>query len=506
MRNELIYIKEPALEFQHKQCTEDCRDGLTLFGPFTKASGAVRAGVIGSAFGIKHYSDFVNRINAPIYTSKLGRPFYPGFQSVFGLEWPSVPSAIIEVDQNIINKLLVVSNLKERTHKLVSLYIDELNTYIKNEESAIDIWFIVIPYEIWLLCRPQSKSGKATYSKAAIATYQSGQLSLFEEFNEEVGKYIEMYESDSDFHDQLKARALQERITVPIQVILEDTLQFKNKGAKDEYPDEMKAHLAWTQSSTLYYKLGYLPWKLSGVREGVCYIGLVFKRLQETSRDNKNYACSAAQMFLDSGDGIIFRGNIGPWLGKNEKTYHLDKKSACELIRMAIESYKGSRSTYPTEVFIHGRTRFTDEEWEGFCEAVSDSKSTKLVGVTINSDDGLRLLRDTYSKKCEYGILRGLALIVDDASGYLWTKGYIPKIETANHMEIARPLRISISRGQASILTVMQDILGLTKLNYNACIYGDGLPVTLRFSDKIGDILTAIPNINWAAKPFKYYI
>ena len=62
------------------------------------------------------------------------------------------------------------------------------------------------------------------------------------------------------------------------------------------------------------------------------------------------------------------------------------------------------------------------------------------------------------------------------------------------------------SRGRANIQTVMKDILALTKLNYNACIYGGGLPVTLRFSDKIGDILTAIPEVNWAAKPFKYYI
>ena len=45
-------------------------------------------------------------------------------------------------------------------------------------------------------------------------------------------------------------------------------------------------------------------------------------------------------------------------------------------------------------------------------------------------------------------------------------------------------------------------ILGLTKLNYNACIYGDGEPVTLRFSDTIGDILTAIKDVNWPAQPF----
>ena len=37
------------------------------------------------------------------------------------------------------------------------------------------------------------------------------------------------------------------------------------------------------------------------------------------------------------------------------------------------------------------------------------------------------------------------------------------------------------------------DVLGLTKLNYNACIYGDGVPVTLRFADSVGEILTAAP-------------
>lgn len=99
-----------------------------------------------------------------------------------------------------------------------------------------------------------------------------------------------------------------------------------------------------------------------------------------------------------------------------------------------------------------------------------------------------------------------MCLYVDEKSGYLWTKGFIPKTETANHLEVACPLHIEINRGQADIKTVMRDILALTKLNYNACLYGDGLPVTLRFSDKIGDILTAIPDVNWAAKPFKYYI
>ena len=36
--------------------------------------------------------------------------------------------------------------------------------------------------------------------------------------------------------------------------------------------EDMKAHLMWTQSTSTYYKLGNLPWKLHGVRDEVLYL------------------------------------------------------------------------------------------------------------------------------------------------------------------------------------------------------------------------------------------
>jgi hypothetical protein len=47
-------------------------------------------------------------------------------------------------------------------------------------------------------------------------------------------------------------------------------------------------------------------------------------------------------------------------------------------------------------------------------------------------------------------------------------------------------LRIDVQHGEASIEHVAQDILGLTKLNYNACKLGDSRPVTVCFSDAGG--------------------
>ena len=56
------------------------------------------------------------------------------------------------------------------------------------------------------------------------------------------------------------------------------------------------------------------------------------------------------------------------------------------------------------------------------------------------------------------------------------------------------------------ISTVTKDILALTKLNYNACQYCDHIPVTLRFADKIGEILTAYSESKTPPLTFKYYI
>ena len=57
-----------------------------------------------------------------------------------------------------------------------------------------------------------------------------------------------------------------------------------------------------------------------------------------------------------------------------------------------------------------------------------------------------------------------------------------------------------------SLDTVLTDIMGLTKINYNTCNYNDGLPVTVRFSDKVGDILTMGSAKDAEKQPFKFYV
>lgn len=84
--------------------------------------------------------------------------------------------------------------------------------------------------------------------------------------------------------------------------------------------------------------------------------------------------------------------------------------------------------------------------------------------------------------------------------------GYIPQLQTYPGREVPNPLSIEICRGEADINVVMEDVMRLTKVNFNACIFADGLPVTLRFANAVGEILTAAPLADGPPLPFRHYI
>ncbi|TMI94626.1 MAG: hypothetical protein E6H08_08430 [Bacteroidetes bacterium] len=519
MNLSLIYNKEPELTFGFSQRAHDPRDGLTLFGPHESLDPfSVKAGVVGTQEGLLHYKSFVEKINKPIFSTKqiygvvksdeLARPSFPGFEAVFNIRWPKNPELALFLDQNYISRILLEEkNKKRRTNLLVDFYLERIVSSTQKDDSSVNIWFIVVPRSLYFKCKPGSAGRDLSSGTRAFVQQTKAGQSYFDFPGEEnyIKELEKLIDTSSDFHHLLKARLIQEKITVPVQIILDSTLQFKDKYRNQSLDENMKAHLAWTQSTTLYYKLGKLPWKLSDIRDGVCYLGLVFKKVNQVK--NAGSVCSAAQMFLKDGDGSVFRGNVGAWQSKNEKEFHLDEKSSNELLAMALDDYFEKWNKFPIELFIHGRAKFSDDEWKGFEKALNERNAkTKLIGVVIKDTAQLKLFRDALGEKSNYGVIRGMAVKINEREAYLVTRGFIPRLNTAPSLEIPNSLHIQITRGEKDIETVIKDVLALTKLNYNACLYSDGLPVTLRFSDTIGNILTATDNLKTDQRQFKYYI
>ena len=106
-------------------------------------------------------------------------------------------------------------------------------------------------------------------------------------------------------------------------------------------------------------------------------------------------------------------------------------------------------------------------------------------------------------------MIRGTALNLDEKNAYLWTSGYVPQLDTYIGPETPNPLMVTILRSkhrQPEMRTVLSDIMGLTKINYNSCNFNDGLPVTVRFAKMVGDILVMGSAREGGPQPFKYYI
>lgn len=501
----LVQIAEPTLTFGYQQQLEHPKDGLFLFGPLADAAhpAQMRIGVIGTTNGIACLREWARRIRGFIPSANADAAHHaswPGFEAVFATVWPENPIAEITVDAGKLADTIRIANRHEAISKAVQLFEDPIRRFLRQNEAPPTMWFVVIPEEVHKFGRPKSSvpvaervAGTAHLSrKSGKRVLEMG--SLFPEDREAA----EIYRYELNFHHQLKAKLLDQKAV--IQIVRETTLmpeKFLDSSGRQVRATQDNATIAWNLCTTAFFKASGKPWKLANVRPGVCYVGLVFKK-DATATGSAN-ACCGAQMFLDSGDGVVFRGAVGPWYSEADKSFHLTKAKAAELMTLVVDAYTDLHEAPPSELFIHGKARFSDEEWEGFCSAVPDG--TKLVGVRIRPTTELKLFR--LGKK---PVLRGTAFLASERMGYLWTKGFVPRLATYPGWEVPNPLLIEIHRGQADLKQVMADVMGLTKINFNACVFADGLPVTLKFADAVGDILTAAPVGDLPPLPFRYYI
>lgn len=422
---DLIYIPEPRLLFRHDQAMEDPRDGLTLFGPLDESRPyGIKAGVIGTATGIQRFERWVEWVQRPVFNASplLGRPPFPGFETVFRARWNTKPLLTLTVTDAEIDQFLYLDEPHQRVYGTVGVYAKRILEALREEEEKPELWFVVVPDRVWKYCRPNSIVEPAIRQEALRSFKRAKQAksfyetrSLFPDMEQEAVPYV--YEEQ--FHNQLKARLLNAMVLT--QIVKETTLSniFKPGDANfDQREAARQSEIAWNLCTAIFYKVGGRPWKVADIREGVCYVGLVFKK-DETTGTSKN-ACCAAQMFLDSGDGVVFKGALGPWYNDETGDFHLSYEAAKALGELAIKSYSKKAGGPPKEMFIHGKVRFEAAEWAGFADAAGTH--TSMVGVRIREEKNLKLYRKGHNP-----VLRGLANIRSERSAHLWTRGWTPR-------------------------------------------------------------------------------
>ena len=489
------------------------RDGLYLYGPpiCDAPLREVRYGVIGTTEGIRRFVNWAHSISGFIdvpaqqvrtrQTAPQHVPF-PGFEQAFGAMWPTTPSTVIsDIKSGDVSNSLRIANRHEAVKKTVDLFVSRLVRAHNRLENPPSFWFVVIPEVVYQLGRPKSvvPVDDRVQGDINVSARRARDLAVQPTLFGEEEKEAVVYRYAVHFRRQLKARLLKDRIVT--QIVRETTLtpeEFVTRSGRLQRPVEDPATIAWKLGTSAFYKAGGKPWQLADVRPGVCYVGLVYKRSDPLG--NNHFACCAAQMFLSDGEGVVFRGALGPWYSPDTRQFHLDKRSARDLIELVIDEYRMLRGSSPKELFIHAKSVFWDDEWAGFCQATGSN--TRVVGVQIrDAKDELKLFRTG-----RYPVIRGSAAILNDRNAYVWTSGYVPRLDTYMGPETPNPLQIKVVRGECALDTVVSDVFGLTKINFNSCLFNDRLPVTLRFADAVGDILVSAPLDSEPKLPFKYYI
>lgn len=508
----LIHLEEPLLEFGYGQKLVYPRDGLFLYGPVDGGRSEINYGAIGTPAGLarlQRWTEMVSGFLAPPLPRRGARSVepqhvaYPGFSGVFNSGWPTKPHVTIaSIDPALLAKALRIENRNEAIKAAVDQYVMPLIEAAARVEDPPKFWFVVIPEEVYELGRPLSKVPVSERIPGSVRMTRAEALELevqhtlfgIDEAEAEVYKYA------NHFRRQLKARLLKDKIVT--QLVRETTLapnDFLKSDGRPRRRLEDLATVAWKLTTTSYYKDGGRPWQLADVRSGVCYVGLAYKRREAVGDDR--FAVCAAQMFLSSGEGVVFRGALGPWYRLDSKQFHLDEEAARSLVAMVIKEYRRQHDgEAPSELFLHAKSSFTSEEWDGFCKGAPPE--TNIVCVQIaDLGDSIKLFRPG-----RYPVLRGSAVVLDDTQAFLWTAGYVPRLDTYLGPETPNPLLIRRQRGECRLETILSDILGLTKINFNTCLHNDRLPVTIRFADAVGEIMLAAPQSGEPRLPFKFYI
>ena len=294
-----------------------------------------------------------------------------------------------------------------------------------------------------------------------------------------------------DLRRALKAELMRHRI--PTQILLQRVSE-ASPGARDV---DHKSRCAWNFFTGLYLKSGGVPWAPTGLRPGSCYVGISFYR--PLGDGSGRIRTSVAQAFDEHGDGIVLRGQDFAWdESRFGSSPHLDSEAAHALIEMVLRRYREEMKQVPARVVVHKTSRYWEAEREGFLHALSGVPEVDLLAVAPVSQ--VRLLRAG-----QYPPLRATRFRVG-ALWYLYTTGFISSLRSYPHGHVPSPLQVADHIGDSDPDELLSEILVLSKMNWNSAGFCGTMPITVRFSRLVGEIMREIPPDREPEPQFRYYV
>jgi len=492
------YIPEPDLIFGNKKEDKDPRIGLRHFGPFFHQDEhtpleSVRIGIIGNRECTGLAKKVLEFIEKPVPSPKPNRWLFADYP---GMNSKSKFKCVIKTSENWnasvsddleLRKIENIENPNERIGHAVNLYLEKIKTIAQGDDQP-NVIVCTLPKTVELYCgigehTYGAKTARPSPLEREIADLKSKNQSFLTEWGFAPVNDVEAKEKGFDFRNSLKGKAM--KYGIPIQIIKESTLKHVlNYEDLKKRTKEDPATISWNFSTALYYKANGKPWRLAKLRQDTCYVGVSF--FVDKLSPNRDIQVSMAQVFTHNGEGLVLRGTEVD-IDERTKRPYLKKEQARTLLERALKKYRDSSGRNPTRVVVHKSSAFSEDEQAGFNKAVYGQEIPEKDYVAIRPSHGWI----NFIRLGNYPVLRGTLIEITDNEFLLYSSGFSPRIRSYAGHRIPNALRIT-HIGDSQNEDVAKEILGLTKLNWNTTAFSTAMPITIRFAEEVGKILSEL--------------
>ncbi|WP_299810442.1 hypothetical protein [uncultured Roseibium sp.] len=470
----LDFLNEPRLIFANGNhiCP---RRGITAYGVFDQTQESRRSeihiGGIGTAEGIETLGRWLERckegIAAPADARQQNlRLDFCGFNKSHGFHAEMHFGSDLgrSIKNSDIGRVVNITSRTERIDAALELYYEEIKFLAQNRH--VDVIVCVLPENLYDAISSEENPGQDTLED-------------------------DLPSEELNFRRALKAKAMP--LGKPLQLVRQVSLD--GTKVREQQDDATKA---WNFCTALYYKSGpTIPWKLENEqsRGTSCAIGIAFYR----SRDRATLRTSLAQIFDELGNGLILRGTPVQ-LDKDDRIPRLSAEQAHNLFSAALKEYRIAMRNFPARVVVHKSSNFTPEEIAGIEDAAQELRIDAVDFVTI-MDSRFRLFRDG-----QYPPFRGTLARVESDRHLLYSRGSVWYYQTYPGLYVPQPIELRIVKSEESPRLIANEILGLTKMNWNNTQFDGKYPVTLGCARKVGEVMKYLSETDTPQVRYGYYM
>ena len=498
-----IFVEEPLLTFGDGKRYVDPKKGLLAYGPCLYANrkaiaSAIKIGIVGTKETIDECKHWIQKCQGEIPAKKANSSLFqafPGFTKVFGCELRVLNECVELIVRDEVKAVLDIVDYQQRVKTAAKLFTKKLYNYLGREPRP-QVVICALPQGIIDSCSTERQGDFAARIKLTPREkeiidiirdhHKTGQQTLIPFQEEDIERAFEA----SNLRRLIKAEAM--LLNIPTQLARPRT--FKTNVSDASLQDE--ATRAWNFSVAVYYKAEGYPWKLAGMENGTCYVGVAFYKDPPDSKGNMK--SSVAQVFTHTGEGLVLKGSRAI-IDVVTGSPHLNEAGAYQLITNVLKEYENQMHQLPRRLVIHKTSRYKLEELNGFEKA---SQKIQLKDFVTIETRGIRFMR----KKGIYPPLRGTVIQIGANDYLLYTKGYSNYLDTYPGLRVPTPIEVVEHHGDAPMETICQEIFSLTKMNWNSADFCIRNPITLEYASEVGKILAYVPEEVIPRPEYRFYM